>query len=42
MNSLDKYKLESISAQLRLDLPNHPEDDRAKYIDLLEIMLEDS
>lgn len=42
MNSLDKHKLESISAQLRLDLPNHPEDDRAKYIDLLEIMLEDS
>ena len=41
MDILDKYKFESISAQLRLDLPNHSEDERAKYIDLLEIMLDD-
>jgi len=42
MDVLDKYKFESISAQLKLDLPDHPEDERARYIDLLEIMLEDS
>lgn len=41
MDILDKYKFESISAQLRLDLPNHSEDERAKYIDLLEITLDE-
>lgn len=41
MNSFDKHKLESISAQLQLDLLYHLEDERVKYIDLLNIMLED-
>ena len=40
MDILDKYKFDSITAQLRLDLPNHTEEERAKYIDLLEITLE--
>lgn len=35
----DKYKFDSIVAQLRLDLPNHTDEERTKYIDLLEIML---
>lgn len=41
MDILDNYKFDSIVAQLRLDLPNHSEEERAKYIDLLNIVLED-
>ena len=41
MDALDKFKSESIFAQLKLDLPNHSEDERVKYFDLLKIMLED-
>jgi hypothetical protein len=40
MDVLDKYKFDSITAQLKLDLPNHTKEDRAKYIELIEIMLE--
>lgn len=40
MNILDKYKFDSIATQLRIDLPNHTEEERTKYIDLLEIMLD--
>jgi hypothetical protein len=37
----DKYKFNSITAQLKLDLPNHTDEEHTKYIDLLEIMLDD-
>lgn len=40
MDVLEKYKLDSIVAQLKLDLPNRTDEERAKYIDLVEIMLE--
>lgn len=40
MDTLDKYKYDSITAQLRLDLPNYTDEERTKYIDLLEIMLD--
>ena len=41
MDILDKHKFDSIVAQLRLDLPNHSEEETTKYIDLLDIVLED-
>lgn len=40
MDELEKYKFASIVAQLKLDLPNRTDEERAKYIDLIEIMLE--
>lgn len=41
MDILDKYKFDSIVAKLRFDLPNHSEEEKAKYIDLLDIALEE-
>ena len=41
MDEVDKFKMDSIVAQLRKDLPSHTEEERAKYLDLLEIMLDD-
>ena len=41
-SSLDeKFTFDSITAQLKLDLPNHKESDMAKYVDLINLMLED-
>ena len=40
MDEVDKFKIDSIVMQLKRDLPNHTEDERAKYVDLIEIMLE--
>ena len=40
VDEIRKFKISSITAQLQLDLPNRSEDERAKYMDLLEIMLD--
>jgi hypothetical protein len=38
---LEKFKTDSITAQLRLDLPNQAEYQRIEYINLIKIFLED-
>lgn len=38
---LEKFKIDSITAQLRLDLPNQAECQRVEYINLIKIFLED-
>lgn len=40
MSMLEKFKIDSIVAQLKIDLPNHSENERDRYVELLEIMLE--
>ena len=41
MDALEKFKIDSIVAQLKRDLPNLTEDKRATYVNLLEVILDD-
>lgn len=42
MDLIEKFIYDSISAQLKLDLPHYKDCDRAKYVKLIRVMLEDN
>ena len=41
VDEIRKFKINSITAQLQLDLPDSSREERSKYVELLEIFLEE-